>query len=232
MQAPDDDAPTRKLRELLDALPEPARRPVLSHASWTIRRSESYERLAFLGDSVLELAISTHLFRTLDAEKFGAGRLTEVRAGTVSAAPCRRVAERLDVPARMQEAAPENMHKRVRDLVRTERVLASVCEAIIGACYLEFGYERTAEAVVDAFAPELGEALDRPTDHKSRLQERLMAQGRTVEYRVTDEIGEPHARTFVVDAVVDGEVVGSGRGRSKKLAEQESAQEALVSLDA
>lgn len=227
-----DDVPTRKLRELLDALPASARRPVLSHASWTTRRSESYERLAFLGDSVLELAISTHIFRTLDADAFGAGRLTEVRAGTVSAVPCQRVAERLGVPQRMAEIAPDNLRKRVAELTRTERVLASVCEAVIGACYLEFGYERTAEAVVEAFAPELGEALDHPADHKSRLQELLMARGQKVVYRVTEEIGEPHARTFVVEADVDGDAVGAGRGRSKKLAEQEAAREALGTLGA
>ncbi|WP_022928419.1 ribonuclease III family protein [Patulibacter americanus] len=227
-----DDVSTRALRDLLDGLPESARRPVLSHASWTSRRSDSYERLAFLGDSVLELAISTHLFRTLDAERFGAGRLTEVRAGTVSADPCRRVAERLEVPRRMAETAPDNLRRRVSELTRTERVLASVCEAIIGACYLEYGYERTAEAVVAAFAPELGDALDHPADSKSRLQEWLMARGQTVAYRVTDEIGSPHDRTFVVEALVDEQAVGAGRGRSKKLAEQEAAREALTSLGA
>jgi ribonuclease-3 len=227
-----DDVSTRALRDLLDGLPESARRPVLSHASWTSRRSDSYERLAFLGDSVLELAISTHLFRTLDAERFGAGRLTEVRAGTVSAAPCRHVAERLEVPRRMAETAPDNLRRRVSELTRTERVLASVCEAIIGACYLEYGYERTAEAVVAAFAPELGDALDHPADSKSRLQEWLMARGQTVAYRVTDEIGSPHDRTFVVEALVDEQAVGAGRGRSKKLAEQEAAREALTSLGA
>jgi ribonuclease-3 len=227
-----DDVSTRALRGLLDGLPESARRPVLSHASWTSKRSESYERLAFLGDSVLELAISTHLFRTLEAERFGAGRLTEVRAGTVSADPCRRVAERLEVPRRMAETAPENLRRRVADLTRTERVLASVCEAIIGACYLEYGYERTAAAVVAAFAPELEEALDHPADHKSRLQEWLMARGQIVTYGVTDEIGSPHDRTFVVEALVDGERVGTGRGRSKKLAEQEAAREALAGLGA
>jgi ribonuclease-3 len=227
-----DDVSSRALKGLLDGLPESARRPVLSHASWTSKRSDSYERLAFLGDSVLELAISTHLFRTLEAERFGAGRLTEVRAGTVSADPCRRVAERLEVPRRMAETAPENLRRRVADLTRTERVLASVCEAIIGACYLEYGYERTAAAVVAAFAPELEEALDHPADHKSRLQEWLMARAKLVSYRVTDEIGSPHDRTFVVEALVDDERVGTGRGRSKKLAEQEAAREALSGLGA
>lgn len=227
-----DEAPTSKLQSLLDGLSESARRPVLSHTSWTDRRSDSYERLAFLGDSVLELAISTHLFRTLEPERFGAGRLTEVRAGTVSAVPCRRVAERLGVPERMAQVAPSNLRRRVAELTQTERVLASVCEAIIGACYLEYGYEPTAEAVVAAFLPELEGALDHPADHKSRLQERLMARGKTVAYRVTEEIGSPHDRTFVVEAVVEDEVVGHGRGRSKKLAEQEAAHEALTDLSA
>ena len=68
-------------------------------------------------------------------------------------------------------------------LLATERVLASVIEAVIGACYLTFGYERTATAVVEAFAPELDDALERPVDFKSKLQERLARRGSVVELR-------------------------------------------------
>ena len=72
------------LGELLDELPEDLARQVFTHASWSERRSDSYARLAFLGDSVLALAVTAHLYPRLEAERFGAGRLTKIRAQAVS----------------------------------------------------------------------------------------------------------------------------------------------------
>jgi ribonuclease III len=202
---------------------------VFTHASWTERRSDSYARLAFLGDSVLGLAVTSHLYPRLEAERYGAGRLTKIRAQTVSGAACRGVAERLDVPSRLAAAAPEGVNADA--LVDTERVLASIVEAIIGAVYLHVGYDRTAAAVVEAFAPEIQQALDHPIDFKSALQERLAQRGETVTYTVTAEEGPPHERTFEVSAAIGERPVGAGRGRSKKAAEQEAARVALELLD-
>jgi ribonuclease-3 len=106
-----------------------------------------------------------------------------------------------------------------------------VIEAVIGACYLQFGYERTAEAVVEAFTPELQDALEHPVDFKSALQERLARRGELVSYDVVDEQGPPHDRIYSISATIDGVEVGRGTGRSKKDAEQEAAQAALDSLD-
>jgi ribonuclease-3 len=106
-----------------------------------------------------------------------------------------------------------------------------VIEAVIGACYLEFGYERTAAAVVEAFAPEIAEALEHPVDYKSSLQERLAQRGALVSYEVIEEQGPPHDRTFEVGASVEGKEVARGTGRSKKDAEQEAAQAALEAMD-
>jgi ribonuclease-3 len=117
-------------------------------------------------------------------------------------------------------------------LVRTERVLASVVEAVIGACYLAHGFEATAEAVTEAFEPELEDALAHPGDAKSALQELLARRGQVVEYAVTAERGPPHDRTFDVAADVAGERLGRGSGRSKKDAEQAAAQAALAHLGA
>jgi hypothetical protein len=108
-------------------------------------------------------------------------------------------------------------------LVETERVLASVTEAVIGACYLHNGYETTAAAVVEAFQPEIEQALNHPVDFKSTLQERLAQRGEVVAYDVTAEHGPPHARIFEVLATVEEREVGRGTGRSKKAAEQEAA---------
>lgn len=202
------------------------------HASWTDRRSDSYTRLAFLGDSVLALAITAHLYPRLEAERFGAGRLTKIRAQTVSGASCRAVAERLGVPALLVAAAPEGVGHSAETLVETERVLASVIEAVIGAVYLRFGYDTTAQAVVEAFAPEIENALEHPVDFKSALQERLARRGELVDYTVVDEQGPPHDRTFTVSATIKDVEIGSGTGRSKKDAEQEAARVALDSMRA
>src|ERR1039457_2620527 len=148
------------LTSLLDELPEELARQVFTHASWTERRSDSYARLAFLGDSVLALAVTAHLYPRLEAERFGAGRLTKIRAQAVSGASCRVVAERLALPERLRAAAPAGVRDSAAALVETERVLASVIEAVIGACYLHARYERTARAVVEAFGPEIEEALE------------------------------------------------------------------------
>jgi len=220
------------LNQLLDELPEDLKRQVFTHASWTERREESYSRLAFLGDSVLELAITTHLYPRLEAERFGAGRLTKIRAQTVSGPSCRAVAERLGVPERLRAAAPQSASGGAVALVETERVLASVIEAVIGACYLTAGYERTAEAVVEAFAPEIEQALENPVDFKSALQELLARRGSVVSYKVVEEGGPPHERTYEVAALVDGERLGGGSGKSKKHAEQEAAREAMDKLQA
>ncbi len=112
----------------------------------------------------------------------------------------------------------------------TERVLASVIEAVIGACYLNAGYERASQAVVEAFMPEIEHALDHPVDFKSTLQERLAQRGEIVSYEVTAEHGPPHDRTFEVVAAVGERPVGTGSGRSKKHAEQEAARAALDML--
>jgi ribonuclease III len=218
------------LNKLLDELPDELARQVFTHASWTERRSDSYARLAFLGDSVLALAVTTHLYPRLEAERFGAGRLTKIRAQAVSGPSCRAVAERLRVPERLAAAAPVGMEASAAAQVVTERVLASVIEAVIGACYLQAGYERTAEAVVEAFAPEIEGALENPVDFKSALQELLAQRGETVIYEVTAEQGPPHERTFEVAAKVEGRLLGSGSGRSKKHAEQQAAREAVDGL--
>ena len=104
---------------------------------------------------MLGLAVTTHLYPRLQPDAYGAGRLTKIRAQAVSGRSCRAVAERLGIPERLRNAAPpEFAGPATEQLARTQRVLASVIEAVIGACYLEFGYGEVAEAVVEFFAEE------------------------------------------------------------------------------
>jgi len=218
----------RALAELLDGLPGDLARQAFTHASWVEHRAESYERLAFLGDVVLSLAVSTHLLPRF--ERHGAGRLTKTRAQAVSGASCAKVARELGLPERLREVAPEG-HGRSFDLLeRSERVLASVCEAVIGAAYLTYGFDRVAPAVVDAFEDEIDEALENPVDYKSLLQERLARRAEVVAYRIESQEGPAHDRSFVAVAEVDGRELGRGEGRTKKAAEQEAASEALEEM--
>jgi ribonuclease-3 len=218
------------LGELLDELPEELRSQAFTHASWVEHRAESYERLAFLGDVVLSLAVSTDLFPRF--ESYGAGRLTKVRAQAVSGASCARVAVGIGVPERLRDAAPAGEGRSADMLLGSERVLASICEAIIGAAYLAFGFERTAGAVVRSFAGEVEDALEHPVDYKSVLQERLARRAEVVSYRIDSEEGPAHDRSFVAVAEVGGEELGRGEGKTKKSAEQEAALQALDRLGA
>jgi ribonuclease III len=218
------------LVELLDELPEDLARQAFTHSSWVSDRSHSYQRLAFLGDVVLSLAVSTHLYPRL--ADYGAGRLTKVRAQAVSGAACAEVALDLGVPERLHAQAPPEGGKRSFEmLIASERVLASICEAVIGAAYLAFGIERVAPAVVGAFAEQIEAALEHPVDHKSVLQERLARRAEVVEYVIAAEEGPAHARRFVAVAEVGGNEIGRGEGRTKKSAEQVAAARALEDMD-
>jgi ribonuclease III len=221
----------QRLAELIDALPSDLRARALTHSSWTADQADSYGRLAFLGDSVLGLAIAEHLFRT--HPNAGIGRLTKVHGQAVSGRACAEVAIALGVEEKLREARPAEIEGGidVDSLMASERALASVCEALIGACYLEHGFEATAEATVAAFGDQVELAQDELLDFKSALQERLARDGARVTYVVTAEEGPPHDRRFEVAASVDGEVIGEGSGRSKKAAEQAAAAEALERLD-
>ena len=221
---------TESLEELLGDLPVDLRKQAFTHASWVEHRAESYERLAFLGDVVLSLAVSTHLYPRF--ERHGAGRLTKVRAQAVSGPSCARVARGLGVPDELRATAPEGTTGRSAELlVGSERVLASICEAIIGAAYLAFGFERTCAATVASFAEEIEEALEHPVDYKSVLQERLARRAEIVTYRTVSEEGPAHDRSFIAVAEVEGEELGRGEGKTKKSAEQEAALHALDALE-
>jgi ribonuclease-3 len=215
------------LRDLLDKLPVTMRRQALTHSSWVDHRADSYGRLAFLGDSVLGLAIAEHLFSRYPRADIG--RLTKMHGQAVSGRACAEIALELGVPDLLRDAAPERVDGgiEVDALLASERALASVCEAVIGACYLHHGFEVTAGATVAAFADELELASERLLDFKSALQERLAREGSRVRYEVSGESGPPHDRVFEVSASVNGEVVGRGTGRSKKAAEQAAAEQAM-----
>jgi ribonuclease-3 len=222
--------PISDLAELIDALPDDLVRQALMHSSWTEQRAQSYGRLAFLGDSVLGLAVAAEIFARFPGEDIG--RLTKIHNQAVSGVACAEVGRQLGVPQLLSEAAPEDTGAGipVEVLVDAERPLPEITEALIGACFLAFGFESTAAAVATAFTPRIELAAETRLDFKSALQELLARRGSRVSYDVVREAGPPHDRTFEVAALLDGEQVGRGSGRSKKAAEQAAAEEALERL--
>ncbi len=220
---------TASLAELFADTPEELRRQALSHSSWVDTRVESYGRLAFLGDSVLGLAVATLLFEEHPSADIG--ELTKILNQAVSGRACAEVARRLELPELLTGEAPdEGDGLPVDTLLASERTLASVCEAVIGACYMAHRFERTSEAVIEAFGDQIEQATRERMDFKSELQERLARDGETVSYEVSSQHGPPHDRRFEITAMVSGDEIGIGSGRSKKEAEQAAAQVALEKL--
>jgi ribonuclease III len=217
------------LAELVAELPEDLRSRALTHSSWTAEPSQSYERLAYLGDSVLALAIAAGIYERFPA--VDAGGLTKIHNHTVSGVSCAEVGRELGVPGMLAEAEPEAEETiPAKVLLAGSRPLPEVTEALIGACFLAFGFDRVAEAVAAAFESQVDYAVEAPVDAKSALQELLARRGARVTYAVIGESGPAHRRTFEVEATVGEESVGTGAGRSKKAAEQMAAEEALKRL--
>jgi len=201
-----------------------------THASWAADRTDSYERLEFLGDSVLELAIAHELYDRYP--DFSEGRLAKIRSHVVSRASCAVVARELDLGRRLGKfgIVDDLQADEIDRLAKNRNVLAALLEAVLGALFLEHGFAAIEDAVVNAFASRIDYALTTYVDHKTELQEALARTGKQVSYVVLSAEGPPHERHFTCAAVVDAEQLGVGEGGSKKAAEQEAAREALARI--
>lgn len=228
--ATDPESAVAVLSALIAELPDELRRQALTHSSWAEHRVDSFERLAFLGDSVLGLSVASELFDRFDT--VDSGGLTKIHNQAVSGVSCAAVGRLLGVPEMLRANEPEDLTAAIpaEILLDGERPLPEATEALIGACYLAFGFERTAEAVAAAFEPRIELAAETRIDFKSALQELLARRGARVSYEVVTATGPPHRRTFEVAAIVDSKRVGTGEGRSKKAAEQIAAEQALAQL--
>jgi ribonuclease III len=177
---------------------------------------------------VLELAIARALYDALpDASE---GRLAKIRSHVVSRLSCAAVARDLQLGPQLAERAGGIPEEELGRILRSRNVLAALLEAAIAALYLEHGFEAIEEAIVEAFAERIEEARTTTVDHKTELQEVLARSSKQVSYAVLDAEGPPHDRQFVCAALVDGEELGRGSGRTKKDAEQQAAGRVLESL--
>ena len=213
---------------LIEALPEARIEQVYTHASWAPDRALSYERLEFLGDSVLELAAARALYDRYP--EFTEGRLAKIRSHVVSRQSCAVVSRQLGLGKRLLERGAEIPPDELERLSKNRNVLAALLEAALAALFLEHGFESIEGTIVAAFEPRIEYALTTHVDYKTELQEALARRGQSVSYSVLEVEGPPHDRRFTCAAQIDGQQVGVGTGASKKTAEQEAAKQALAAL--
>jgi ribonuclease III len=185
------------------------------------------ERLEFLGDAVVSLVIggAAYAAHPFDDE----GSLSARRAAIVSTTGLARLADRIDLGSVLLLGEGES----TRGGRRRPSILASGFEAVCGALFLDLGFERTREWLVRLAGPELSDEASAASlkSPKSRLQEHTQrTSGERPHYRVLDATGPDHDKTFRIDVVVGGRVLGSGVGPSRRVAETAAAVEALETL--
>lgn len=203
----------------------------LTHSSYLHEHRDTVsahnERLEFLGDAVVTLVIGEALFRLRPTEDEGV--LSARRAAIVSAQGLSRIARRIDLGEALRLGEGESR----RDGRTRVSLLASGLEALVGAIYLDLGFEAARDWLLEQAAPEL--TSDAPLSSlksaKSRLQELTQrTNGERPHYRLVEASGPDHEKTFRVEVSVGGRVLGTGEGRSQKSAEIAAAEAALPGL--
>lgn len=212
---------TFKNKELLEQ--------ALTHKSWVNENSgkrSSNERLEFLGDAVLELIVTDHLYKKLpDKEE---GYLTALRANIVNTTNLSELALRMKLGEAIFLSKGESLAQGKNNI----SLLADTVEAIIGAIYIDQSLKVASKFVQENLLFDLDRKIKEPLkDSKSMLQEKVQAKGfRTPRYKVTEIKGPDHDREFTLSVEIDGKVMGEAKGKSKSEAEQKAAKVALEKL--
>lgn len=205
-------------------------RQALTHTSYANEEgqpSQDNERLEFMGDAVIQMVVTEHLFTRFP--KKSEGELAKMRAAVVCAEGLARAARRIRLGDYLMLGKGEKQSGGNERL----SVLSDALEAVAAAVYLEMGWAAARTFVLAVLAAELENPsrLDRAIDPKSALQERLQAAFKQVPvYRLIEASGPDHDKRFVSEVLHDGRVLGRGSGRSKKASEQEAARVALRRL--
>ena len=179
---------------------------------------ESYERLEFLGDAVLEFIISEYLYKERHLTE---GEMTKIRQRYVCEEACATYARDLKFDLDIKLGGSEG------DNPPNDTITADVFEAFIAATYLDQGIAFTKKLVLKIITKYIDKKVDFLHDYKSTLQELVQTDKKSLEYEVISELGPSHNKTFVSQVKVDGIVLGEGTGSSKKQAEQRAAKMAL-----
>lgn len=178
----------------------------------------SYERLEFLGDAILEFIVSEYLYRERHLPE---GVMTKMRACYVCEEALATYARDLHFEEDVKLGTGESENG------PNDTILADIFEAFIAALYLDKGIEYTKEVILKIVSKYIENKVEFLHDYKSKFQELVQTTKQSIEYKVIDETGPAHDKTFTIQVLVDGIVLGTGVGSSKKQAEQSAAREAL-----
>lgn len=194
-----------------------------SHSSYCNENNikEDYQRLEFLGDKVLDLIISDYLYHQTNFEE---GKMTKIRSMYVCENALYEYALLLDFPLYVKVGKGEEQSGGKK----RKAILADMFESFLGAVYLDQGYLKAKEIVYDVVIPFIQKTPEIFfMDYKSKLQELVQTDKKSVDYILVKEEGPSHDRTFTINVVVEGIVLGTGIAKTKKDAEQAAAKEAL-----
>jgi len=203
----------------------------LMHRSFVVEHHlgdlASNERLEFLGDAVLELAVTEYLYEMFNTQP--EGMLTQWRSIVVNTKSLADAARALHI----EEYIFLSKGEKLSGGFKKERILANVLEALIGALYFDQGYQRVKKFIGTSILnviPNLVKAYQE-YNPKGILQEKIQAYKKiTPEYKILEESGPDHAKTFIAGIFLEGKIIGQGTGASKKEAEEEAARDALTNL--
>ena len=200
----------------------------LTHTSYAYENKvESNEKLEFLGDSILEFISSKYIFNNYPNLK--EGEMTKVRATVVCEESLYKIAIKHDFSDFLYVGKSERMHHGNRKAA----ILADSVEAVIAAIYFDSGLEEAEKFIVENLKDEIKIATQNvgQKDHKTVLQEKLQVHGNVnIQYNIVSEQGPDHDKTFTAEVRLNGKLLASGTGKSKKQAEMEAANKALQNL--
>lgn len=198
----------------------------LTHPSFTFENPncglENNQRLEFLGDAVLDFVVGEYLYLTY-AEK-PEGELTKMRAAVVNETTLARQARSIGLGQALFLGKGEQFSGG-RD---RPSIIADALEAVIGAVYLQYGFKKVRKFILDMLIPEINELNEgNYGDFKTMLQEKAQKEEVDISYRILNEIGPDHDKLFTAGVYLQGELQGTGSGKTKKEAEQQAAHAAL-----
>ena len=192
----------------------------ITHSSYANEHNlENNERMEFLGDAVLELAMSKYLYNNLEYDE---GVLTKTRAKAVCEVALNTYASKIDLAKHLLLGKGEEATGgRTRPAI-----IADMAEAILGAIFLDSNFDEAYKVVLNLFVPYLPEVM-KNKDYKSLLQEKLQSEKRNIRYEITKDEGPANAKTFEAVVFMDEILMGRGTGKTKKEAEMNAAKSAL-----
>ncbi len=190
----------------------------LTHSSYSNEHeAENYERLEFLGDSVLQLSISDYLYKNTELDE---GEMSKLRASFVCEQALAFYSKKLKIDKELRVGHGQS--KNINDAI-----IADAFESVLGAIYLEHDFNKTKKFIQDFIVPYIEKDFHFFGDYKSMLQEIVQTTNKSVEYVVVKEIGPAHKKKFKVEVKIGGLTYGTGIGKNKKQAEQYAALDAI-----